>query len=36
MEATQRGYLSDGYFDIETNELIQTFSFPFKKTYLLI
>lgn len=37
MEIHQSGFLSDPYMDIETNELIQTFSFPFREdTYLFI
>ncbi|WP_227937851.1 EAL domain-containing protein [Alkalihalobacillus deserti] len=37
MEVNQKGFLSDVYTDIETNELIQTFSYPVQKNiYLFI
>ncbi|MFC0473672.1 EAL-associated domain-containing protein [Halalkalibacter kiskunsagensis] len=37
MDMNQKGFLSDLYRDIETTELIQTFSFPvLENTYLFI
>ncbi|MBP3951432.1 EAL-associated domain-containing protein [Bacillus suaedae] len=37
MELNQKGFLSDLYTDIDTNELIETFSFPVhKNTYLFV